>query len=100
MRLGIHVNTKRHMKELLSITRAAVEAGHDVSVFIMGEGIELIAVKEMAELAEIPGVDLSFCEYNAMNMDIQRGSFPSSIRAGSQLDNALMVRDSNRVISL
>lgn len=100
MRLGIHVNTGRHMKELVSISRSAVKKGHEVSVFITGEGVGLLLQKDIDELAGIDGVDVVFCDFNAMQMDIPRESLPDALRAGSQLDNAIMVRDTDRVITL
>ena len=100
MRLGIHVNTNRHMRELMSIARAAVDRGHTVSVFVMAEGTSLLAEKGMGELASIGGVDVSFCDYNAKEMGINRDEAAEPLRTGSQLDNAIMVRDSDRVVSL
>jgi len=100
MKLGIHVNTNRHMTELLSIASAAVERGHGVSVFLTSEGVGLLTEKRMSELASIDGVDVSFCDYVASRMGIVRDELAEQIRAGSQLDNAIMVRDSDRVISL
>lgn len=100
MRLGIHVNTGRHMKELVSIARSAIKKGHEVSVFITGAGVRLLLQKDIGELAGMDVVDVAFCDFNAMQMDIPRDSLPAALRAGSQLDNAIMVRDTDRVITL
>jgi hypothetical protein len=100
MRLGIHVNTGRHMKELVSIARAAVDRGHAVTVFVMAEGAGLLTEKAMDELAGLSGVDVSFCDYSTMEMDFNRQEIPEAVRTGSQLDNSIMVRDSDRVICL
>lgn len=100
MKLGIHVNSDNHFKELLSIARAAVDKGHSVSVFVMSGGIALLSEREMLELLETQGVGISFCEFNAAQSGINLDTIAGTIKPGSQLDNAIMVRDSDRVISL
>lgn len=100
MKLGILVNTDRHMEELTSITRAALSKGHEVSVFVMDAGVRLLATKELGELARLEGVSMAFCNYNAMTEDIDLSGIQPGAESGGQLDNATMVRDSDRVIAL
>lgn len=100
MRLGILVSTDRHMKELSAIVRAALGKGHEVSVFVMGEGASFLVDETLGGLGALEGVSVSFCDFNATRKSIDRSMIQPHVRSGSQLDNALMVRDSDRVISL
>jgi len=88
------------MRECLSIARAAADQGHTVKVFVTGEGVGLLRDKGMEELTGIRDVEVSFCDFNARKMGIPAELHNNALRAGSQLDNAVMVRDSDRVICL
>jgi len=100
MRLGIVVSTRRHLKVFVNLALTAARQGHRVSVFVTGEGVELLPEKEIAELAANDMIEMVFCEFISKKIGIAPDSIPDSFKAGSQLDNALMMRDSDRVISL
>ena len=100
MRLGILASTKNHLEDFVNIADSAMRQGHSVSVFFTAEGIELIHEREIAELSVNAMIDMVYCEFLSTKAGIPPDSIPSALRAGSQLDNALMLRDSDRVISL
>lgn len=100
MTLGILVTTSRHLADVIGITRAAVSRGHDVIIFVMDEGIRLLGKKGLQELSSLERVLLSYCEVSARKMDVTFEGIPKEIAAGSQFNNAMMVRQADRVISL
>ncbi len=100
MKLGILVNTARHLDHLLGITNAALSKGHEVVIFTMDEGTKLLADPSFAGLCGTAGVTMSFCSLNAKGLNIATDGLPSEIVCGSQYNNAVMVRDADRVIVL
>jgi len=42
VKLGILVNTTRHLKHVIGLTNAAVAKGHAVAIFTMDDGISLL----------------------------------------------------------
>lgn len=104
MRLGILVNTDRHPGHLVAISRAAHKRGHEISAFFMDRGVMLLDSREVHDLLELTGVSMAFCEVSATSNGLDLDALPpdikAGIKAGSQLDNALMMRDSEKVIAL
>ena len=100
MKLGILVNTERHLDMLLSISRAALEKGHEVSVFVMDKATCMLVDDSLKELAALDGLNVTCCDYNAMMNDVPRDVIADTITSGSQYDNAIMTRNSDRIITL
>jgi len=100
MKLGIFVNTDRHAKELIGITRAAVAKGHEVIIFIMDAGEYLLSNHDVLKLCEEKGVRMAYCDHNAHQLGISKEGIPSKITCGSQFDNATMNHEADRVIVL
>ena len=42
MKLGILVNTDKHLAAVTGITRAAIDKGHEVTIFAMDDGTRLL----------------------------------------------------------
>ena len=100
MKLGIFVNTDKHLIDLLGITKAALSKGHEVIIFNMDEGTRLLENPSFRELCNMNGVRMSFCDYNAKGLGILKEGIPDEIVCGSQLNNAEMVHEADRVIVL
>jgi len=100
MKLGILVNTDRHPEHVLGIARAAVNKDHDVTVFVMDDGVLLLGTPAFEELANLADVSVSICRHSAERREIATDRLPASINAGSQLENALMAHNTDRVIVL
>jgi hypothetical protein len=100
MKLGILVVTDRHIDDLMGITRAALAKGHEVILFNMDEGSKLLANDRFHSLCETAGVTMSYCDLNATQLDIEKEGLPEDVERGSQLDNARMMHDADRVIRL
>lgn len=69
-------------------------------IFLMDEGIHLLGEKELHKLSSLERVLLSYCEVSVRKVDVSFEGIPKEIAAGSQLNNAMMIRRADRVISL
>ena len=100
MKLGILVNTDRHFAVITGIARAASAKGHQVILFAMDAGTRLLADPACGALCQLPGVSLSFCHESAIRAGVSVNFLPEVIVSGSQLQNAMMVREADRIIVL
>ena len=100
MKLGILVNTDRHLPDIIGLTKVAVSKGHEVILFAMDEGTRLLEDPSYTELCRLPGVAMSVCEYSANGHGVETAGLPKEIVCGSQYHNAVMVNSADRVIVL
>jgi len=100
MKLGIHVNSDKHLDHVIGITKAAVSKGHAVTIFTMVEGERLLENPSYTALSDMPGVSMSYCDHNATHMGINKAAIPQKIVCGSQFNNATMVHETDKVIVL
>lgn len=100
MKLGILVNTDKHVKDVVGITKAALAKGHEIIIFMMDKGNFLLSNSEVANLCNEEGVSMSFCDHSAQILGISKEGIPEKISCGSQFDNANMNSDADRVIVL
>ena len=100
MKLGILVNTDRHLEHILGLTAAATAKNHEVAIFAMDDGIRLLDDKSFANLGGRKGVSLSFCSHSAREQGIETEGRPEGITVGSQLNNAMMAQAVDRMINL
>jgi predicted peroxiredoxin len=100
MKLGILVNTDRHLKHVTSLATAALCRGHEVIIFTMDSGTRLLGNEGIMKLCSMKGIRMSFCDFNARGFNISKEGLPPEAVCGSQYDNALMVNEADRVIVL
>jgi hypothetical protein len=100
MKIGILVNTDRHLDAIVGLTRAARERGHEIVIFAMDDGTRLLAEPSYTALSASPGVTMSFCDHSAEKLSLDTGGIGKEIRGGSQYDNASMMHEADRVIIL
>ncbi len=100
MKLGILVNTDRHLDQVLGIIRAAVSKSHEVTVFAMDDGLRLLSDPSFSGLAGTDNVSMSICRHSAERLEIETENLAEGITAGSQFENALMAHDADRMIVL
>lgn len=100
MKLGIFVNTNRHLDHVVGLVKAALSKGHEVIMFNMDEGTKLLGTPEFAELCKMKGVALSFCDHSAKGLNVTSEGLPPEIVCGSQYNNAVMNHNADRVIIL
>jgi len=100
MKLGILVNREDHLNEIIGITKAALERGHEVVVFTMDVGTRLFKRPEYSDLCGLNGVKMSFCDHNAKMFRAGTEGIPEAISRGSQYDNASMMHECEKVIVL
>jgi predicted peroxiredoxin len=90
----------RHNIHLAGIARAADAKGHEVNIFLTDAGTRLLNDPVVRELALLQGVTISFCVQSAKNIGIAYEGLPSGIVAGSQVNNAIMNHNADKVIVL
>jgi len=100
MKLGIFVNTNRHLKHVVGFVKAALAKGHEVLMFNMDDGTKLLGTPEFAELCKTKGVTMSFCDHSAKGLSVTTEGLPAEIVCGSQYNNAVMNHDADRLIVL
>lgn len=100
MKLGILVNTDRHLDDVLGIARSALAQGHEVSLFLMDTGTHLALRAGLVELAGLAGVSVTLCDHSAKAHGIDKASLPASIACRSQVQNALMNHRADRMLVL
>lgn len=100
MTLGILITADKYMNDVVGITEAAVRRGHRVILFFMDEGCRLVTDKKIASLKNNGGITMSLCDYNCKKMGLLDKDIPKGITCGSQYDNALMNKESDKVIVL
>lgn len=100
MKLGILVNSNKNLGHIEGITMVALGAGHDLSIFVMDEGVRLFRENSFLQLTALGGVDTSYCDHSARERDILKEELPGNLVCGSQYNNALMNHDCDRVIVL
>jgi len=100
MKLGIFINTDRHAEDIVGITKAAVSKGHEVIIFVMDTGVNLLCNSSVMALSSETGVRMSYCDHNAGKMGISKEGIPEKVGCGSQFDNATMNHEADRVIVL
>jgi predicted peroxiredoxin len=100
MKLGILINTDRHLRHVAGLAEAALSRGHEVIIFTMDSGTKLLGNNTLMKLCGAKGVEMSFCDFNAKGLNISRDGLPPEVVCGSQYDNALMVNKADRVIVL
>jgi predicted peroxiredoxin len=100
MKLGILVNTDRHLDHVVGMAEAAARKGHEVSIFAMDGGIQLLGQSSFVALADLDHVTMSLCEHSASQQGTDTSGLPVGVTRGSQMNNALMHREADRVIVL
>jgi len=100
MKLGMLVNTAKHADHVMGICRAALAKNHQVIIFAMDEGTRLLENKAFVALAELDGVSMSLCDHSAKVLGARTEGLPPKVVCASQLSNAMMNHDADRVIVL
>ena len=100
MKLGILVNTDKHIKHIIGISQAANSKGHEVSLFAMDEGTRLLNDKEFIRLCKLDNITISICNHSAEEQGVDTSGISKEIVVGSQFNNAMMNHEADHVIVL
>ena len=100
MKLGILVNTDRHLRHILGLATAARTRDHEVVIFAMDHGVRLLDDGAFTELGGLDGVSLGFCSHSAREHGVETSGRPEGVTVGSQLNNAMMAQTVDRMIVL
>ena len=100
MKLGMLVNTSKHLDDVVGICRAALAKNHQVLIFAMDEGTRLMENDAFVALAGLEGVSMSLCDHSAKMFGAKTDGLPPKIVCASQLNNAMMNHNADRVVVL
>ncbi|MAF47682.1 MAG: hypothetical protein CMM10_05430 [Rhodospirillaceae bacterium] len=100
MKLGILVNTDRRLDHILGLATAARAKNHEVVIFAMDRGARLMENDRFGELAGRDGISVSVCDHSARENGATLGDNAEAIVMGSQLNNAMMAQEVDRLIVL
>ena len=100
MKPGKLINTAKHLDHVVGICRAALARNHQVTIFAMDEGTRLLENEAFVSLAELDGVSMSLCDHSAKMCGARTERLPPKIVCASQLNNAMMNHNADRVIVL
>ena len=100
MKLGMLINTAKHVDDVVGICRAALAKNHQVILFAMDEGTRLLENNAFVALAGLDGVSMSLCDHSAKISGVNTEGLPPQIVCASQLNNAMMNHNADRVIVL
>ena len=100
MKLGILINTDKHLAEITGLSRAASEKGHEVVIFAMDEGTRLLEEADYVALADLANVKISYCDHSAIALAVKQEGLPEAIERSSQYNNAAMIHNADKVIVL
>ena len=100
MKLGMLINTAKHVDDVVGICRAALARNHQVIIFAMDEGTRLLENDAFVSLAELDGVSMSLCDHSAKMCGAKTEGLPPKMVCESQLTNAMMNLDADRVLVL
>jgi len=100
MKLGILVNSKKHLPAITGIVRVAAARGNRITLFAMDEGTRLLEEADYVALADLEGVSMSFCEHSAVELSVNTGGLSDAIESSSQYSNAAMNHDADKVLVL
>jgi predicted peroxiredoxin len=100
MKLGILLNTDNYRDAVIGIADAAVARGDEITFFIMDDGLKLLSDTAITALCKNEKINMSFCEHSAKIMNMNTDGVPEEIISSSQLNNAIMNNESDKVIVL
>ena len=100
MKLGIVVNSERHLDHIIGLVKAASRKGHSVSIFAMDTGTRLLGRTEFTQLCAEDDVVMSLCQHSADEQGVSTDGISKEIVLGSQFNNAMMNSEADRVVVL
>lgn len=91
-KLGILVNSDKYRDDVVGVIKAAKSAGHDVSVFMMDDGV-LLADDLCGSIGE--EAEYFYCDHSAEPRGVKD---VAGAVAGSQYQNAVMMHEADKVV--
>lgn len=98
MKLGILLTTtpeSENTNTVIAVSREARAQGHEVSIFLMYDGVYNVNKKEFADLVN-EGVSIAVCAFNVEQRKVGK---VDGILFGSQYDHACIASEVDRFIS-
>lgn len=98
MKLGILLTTSpqnENTHTVIELAKAARAMGHEVSIFLMEDGVYNVRDKKFAALSDA-GVKIALCALNTEDRGVEK---VDCALFGSQYDHASIAHDSDRFVS-
>ena len=100
MKLGVLITTDRHLSHVVGLVSAAVQKGHEPTLFCMDRGTRLLIQNDFLGLCKQAGVTISICQHSADELAVDTSVITRDIVCGSQFNNAMMCHEADKVIVL
>jgi len=97
-KLGILLTTSpenENTNSVIAITESALSLGHEVSIFVMDDGVYNIKHQKFHSLTK-KGAKVTVCAYNAEQRSLDK---VEGVLFGSQYDLAIIAHESDRFLS-
>jgi hypothetical protein len=94
--LGILITKHENREHISGIIKAARRAGHPVRVFLNDEGVRFSLDPGFLAVLSLDGVAVAVCDHFREKLGIEQKT--EGITYGSQYDNAVMLRECERVL--
>ena len=94
-KLGIFINTDKHLEHILGICSAARAMDIAVSIFIMDDGVFLTKNSKFLELVK-KGVQISLCDHAYREKGLE--GKVEGVLHGSQYENATIAHECDRFL--
>lgn len=97
-KLGILVTNDEYADAVIGVSRAALDLGKEVSIFLTDDGCVLIKNEKFLQLLK-SGAEISACGHSAEQRNIKKEEVErSGIRFTTQFQNAVIVQESKRYV--
>ncbi len=100
MKLGILVNTDKHLAHILGLAAAATEKNYEVMIFAMDQGVRLLEDGAFTKLAGRQGVSVVVCDHSTKAQGVVTEGMGGAIVMAGQFENAMMINKADKLIVL
>ncbi len=100
MNLGLLLITNGYKEDVIGIIKAGLNKGHKLSVFMMDEGVFYCQDEDIVTLNQSDNINMSLCDRSCHLRGITADMIPDGITEGSQLQNAMMHNNADRIINI
>ena len=100
MQLGMLITEATHADNIVAITKAALQRGHSVRLFMADDGVHLVKNGGVMALRKLENVEVSLCDYSANKRNLGDSDIPEGVIKGTQYQNSLMHNECDKILVL
>lgn len=98
MRLGMLITEATYANTIVAITKAALQRGHSVRLFMMEDGVRLVKNSGVMALKKLENVEVSLCDHSANSRNLCDSDIPEGVIKGTQYQNSLMHNECDKIL--